>query len=337
MTRNNSFDAVRIIAALAVMASHAVQVTTGGTADVVYRISGGQMTLGGLAVIAFFGLSGYLVMGSWDRTPDPLAFARARSLRIWPALIVVVLTATLLIGPALTTSPTYWTDPQTWGYLQNLLLHQSPTTQHLPGVFEYTPLPRVVNGPLWTLEFEVACYLGLLALGAARLLTRESVTALAVLLALLVWRVPSLATQPWVALPLPFVVGAALYLWRDAVPWRRAGALLSVLLLIAAAAGQNLALMASTAGVYALLFVGRGASLRDWGRWGDPSYGIYIWGMLVQQVIVALGVGLTTGPNLLVSVPVTLALAYASWHLIERRALTLKHPTQRISFPAAPR
>lgn len=322
--RQNSFDAIRIIAALSVMVSHAFQVTSGVVLDdPLYRLSGGQMTLGGLAVVAFFGLSGYLVMGSWERTPVPLAFARARALRVWPALIVVVLVTVLLIGPALTTSGTYWTDPQTWGYLQNLLFHQERTTQTLPGVFTTNPLPHVVNGPLWTLEFEVACYLCLLGFGALRLLTRESVAAAAIILALLAWTLRD-TSPPWVFLPLAFTVGAALRAWRNVVPWTSTAALLSVLLVTAGLAFGALQFLASTVGVYALLHLGRGGALRGWGRWGDPSYGVYIWGMLIQQVIVSVGVGLTPGSNLLVSVPITLVLAYASWHVIERRALARK-------------
>ncbi|WP_102128593.1 acyltransferase family protein [Deinococcus planocerae] len=325
--RHNSFDALRLLAALAVMVSHAWQVTSGGVdTDPLYRLSDGQMTLGALAVTVFFGMSGYLVMGSWERRPDTAAFARARALRVWPALIVVVAATVVLIGPALSTDPGgYWASVQTWAYVQNLFLHQPPGGQRfLPGLFETNPLPRVVNGPLWTLEYEVGCYAALLALGVARLLTRESVTALAVVLGVIVWRVPGAHGQPWLYLPLAFATGAALHAWRTRVPWRRDLALAALLLVVAGTAGTGLRLLASTAGLYALLHLGRSAHLAGWGRWGDPSYGIYLWGMLVQQVVVALGYGLTPAANLLVSVPITAALACASWHLVERRALALR-------------
>lgn len=191
-------------------------------------------------------------------------------------------------------------------------------------MFETNPLPRVVDGPLWTLEYEVGCYTAVLALGAARLLTRESVTALALALALIVWRVPGAQGQPWLYLPLAFATGAALHAWRTRVPWRRDLALAALLLVVAGTAGTGLRPLASTAGLYALLHLGRGWRLAGWGRWGDPSYGIYLWGMLVQQVVVSLGCGLTPASNLLISVPMTVVLAYTSWHLVERRALALK-------------
>lgn len=337
--RQNSFDALRILAALAVMVSHAWQVTSGGVdTDPLVRLSDGQMTLGALAVTVFFGMSGYLVMGSWERRPDVSAFARARALRIWPALIVVVAVTVGLIGPALSAEFGYWSSPLTWAYGQNLLLHQPPGGQRfLPGVFETNPLPQVVNGPLWTLEYEVGCYAALLALGAARLLTRESVTALAVALAVIVWRVPGAQEQPWLYLPLAFSVGAALQAWNSRLTWRRDLALAALLVVVVGVAGEDLRLFASTFGLYAVLHVARSRWLSGWGRWGDPSYGVYLWGMLVQQIVVALGFGLTPAANLLFSLPVTVVLAYASWHFVERRALALKdRPFARSSAQTTP-
>lgn len=336
--RDNSFDALRILAALTVMVSHAGQVTSGGIdTDLLYRLSGGQMTLGALAVTMFFGMSGSLILASWERRPHAWAFTRARALRLWPALAVVVAVTVGLIGPALSTDPGYWSAPETWAYGQNLLFHQPPGGQRfLPGVFETNPLPRVVNGPLWTLEYEVGCYAALLALGAARLLTRESVTALAVVLAVIVWRVPGAQEQPWLYLPLAFAVGATLQAWEARLSWRRDLGLAALLLVIAGVTGAELRLLASTFGLYALLSVARSRRLSGWGRWGDPSYGIYLWGMLIQQVVVALGFGLTPAANLLLSVPVTVALAYASWHLVERRALALKDQPTAHPFTVRP-
>ena len=47
-----------------------------------------------IGVIIFFSISGYLITASWSRTKNPLTYGLARILRIFPALIfVVVLTA----------------------------------------------------------------------------------------------------------------------------------------------------------------------------------------------------------------------------------------------------
>jgi peptidoglycan/LPS O-acetylase OafA/YrhL len=65
--------------------------------------------------------------------------------------------------------------------------------------------------------------------------------------------------------------------------------------------------------------------LRDISRIGDLSYGIYIYAWPVQQTGVAFMGRQTSYLELLsITVPVTLALSAASWHLVERKALRLK-------------
>jgi peptidoglycan/LPS O-acetylase OafA/YrhL len=58
-------------------------------------------------------------------------------------------------------------------------------------------------------------------------------------------------------------------------------------------------------------------------RYGDISYGVYIWGFIVQQLL-----WYFFQPSqpimLLLSIPITWALGFASWHLVEERALRLK-------------
>lgn len=64
--------------------------------------------------------------------------------------------------------------------------------------------------------------------------------------------------------------------------------------------------------------------VRAAGRFGDVSYGLYLWGFPVQQLVVSLLGPLAIWLDLLVVVPVALALAVLSWRLVERRALALR-------------
>ncbi len=64
--------------------------------------------------------------------------------------------------------------------------------------------------------------------------------------------------------------------------------------------------------------------IRRYNRMGDYSYGIYIYAFPVQQSIAAIAAGISSFSMLLISASVTLVLAGLSWHLLERRALTLK-------------
>jgi peptidoglycan/LPS O-acetylase OafA/YrhL len=67
-----------------------------------------------------------------------------------------------------------------------------------------------------------------------------------------------------------------------------------------------------------------GARITDYS--GDMSYGIYIFAFPVQQMVVHMGSGRSWSWNLHFgfSLLITFLLAYASWHLVESRALRYK-------------
>jgi peptidoglycan/LPS O-acetylase OafA/YrhL len=89
-------------------------------------------------------------------------FVLNRAARILPALAADIFFAALLIGPLVTKLPAkqYFTDATFLSYFFNIVgwVHYS-----LPGVFEDNPLPDV-NGALWTVPFEIACYIILMGL-----------------------------------------------------------------------------------------------------------------------------------------------------------------------------
>ena len=111
----------------------------------------------------FFALSGFLVAGSLERCRTLISFAGLRIMRIFPALVVEVLLSAFVLGPLLTrASPAeYVGDVQFRHYLLNILglVHYT-----LPGLFVDNPLPRIVNGQLWTVPYELVCYEALIAI-----------------------------------------------------------------------------------------------------------------------------------------------------------------------------
>jgi peptidoglycan/LPS O-acetylase OafA/YrhL len=64
--------------------------------------------------------------------------------------------------------------------------------------------------------------------------------------------------------------------------------------------------------------------IRNYNRLGDYSYGIYIYAFLVQQSVAALIPGVSVAYMIVISAMVSILLAVISWHLVERRALSLK-------------
>lgn len=145
----NSLDLLRLVAAALVLYSH--QYALLGLPEPSFF---GWTTFGGAGVSIFFFLSGMLVWSSWALDPDLQRFFVRRSLRISPALWVVVSCSVFLLGPVFSTlrGPDYFAAPETWRYLSTALLVGRHT---LPGVFSDHPFPLAVKGSLWTLPVEL--------------------------------------------------------------------------------------------------------------------------------------------------------------------------------------
>ncbi len=194
----------------------------------------------------------------------------------------------------------------------------------LPGVFESNPARGVINGSLWTLEYEFLMYLVVLGLGTARLLNRRVVLALWIGALVLSW---SWLGENFLAFGTPFLSGAVLYLWRDRIPldWRLA--LLSIVALGDSMATGSFRLAFATFGAYLVIYLAFAPSVRlpSLARWGNLSYGIYIFAWPIQQTVaLLLGAAVTWYWDTVLSLPAILSLAWFSWHFVEKPALSLK-------------
>jgi len=324
--RRNNFDAIRLLAALTVVVGHAWPLT--GTA---HAPEVGGIRIHHLAVFVFFATSGYLISQSWMRSPNVRRFLAARALRIFPALAILVVLTIAIVGPLATDEPlgAYASSPVTWGYLQNLTL---AAVYELPGVFTTNPIP-VVNGSLWTLGPEFICYLCVMLLGLA--LARNPIVR-SVLLTLLfvgVWLSPlgreTLAPTAMVF----FGVGAVLASLDRTLPvWPVVPAIAVWLGVHALVPDASLAIawlvvpfVVIAAGATSTPLVNRA------GRFGDFSYGIYLWAFPVQQLVVVFAPGLPLALDILIVASITTAIAAASWHLVEKRALALKPQAPKIA------
>lgn len=333
---NNRFDTLRLLAALLVLWSHCFPLAGRAQDEPLARLTGID-TLGGLGVAIFFVLSGYLITLSWERQPHLLAFARNRALRIYPALLVLCVVSVFVLGPWMTRLEvgTYFQHEMTWRYFRNATAWT--VAYPLPGVFEALPVPSAVNGSLWSLPYEVRCYAVLAALAMLPMAFRYKALAVLVLLsALLLARPSSLGVfEPFagldyfhVKLGIFFAVGANWACWRHHVH-RHAS-------LVVGMALPMLALWVTGSERMWLVWCGVG-SLVLWlalharwlprlpERWGDWSYGTYLYGFPVQQVLVAVGLDtLSFAGFVAVSTLLTLCLGALSWHLIEKGAIRWK-------------
>ena len=279
MGRANNFDGLRLIAAMAVLLAH--MAALGGEQDWIVQ----GHTWGEIGVFVFFAISGFLVMRSWRSDPDIGRFLARRFLRIAPALVVASVSTYLLV----------------------LAL----------GLQGFPDNPRhSLNGSLWTIEFEVYCYLILVCLAMAS-------------------KSPALIAVGLCALAKP--LGLSGYLIEFA-PFFAVGMLLAEYQLVrrwswALVALGIASLPYGTSAPLALIItpVVVAVGTRSWpvlwaaGRYGDLSYGVYIYAFPVQQIVVGyMGAQTPYWTLLAFTIPVVLALAWLSWHFVEAPALGRK-------------
>lgn len=333
----NSFGVIRLAMAIAVLVSHSFWFTTGSKiADPLVRFTG--HSIGEHAVQVFFFLSGILVAQSLMRSRSVLNYAVARCLRIFPALIVCVLLTAFVLGPMFTHGGivAYFTDRQLPLYIVKTLMLITGSAP-LPHLFTDQPLPDMVNVSLWTLKYEVLCYIGLAFIGAVGLFNarlRPYTTALLLVLVAIVFigKPKPLDSYTFADnlryFALYFYAGVAAYLLRDRVR-------LNGLLLIPLAALFAVAIGSRFVELACCLFLGYATlwastftfgGLRAFTTENDYSYGVYIFAGPIQQMVIMLLPD--AGPSMvsLHALSIALPLAVFSWELIERPAIGLRKP-----------
>jgi peptidoglycan/LPS O-acetylase OafA/YrhL len=330
--RANNFDFVRFLAAFCVIYGHC-QVLDGVEAT---QIAG--MAVQGLGVLIFFSLSGYLVTNSWLQQPSVPAFLLKRSLRIFPALAVVVMLTTYVLGPTMTTLSVH-DYYQSWilqHYMKGIGLYVS---YYLPGVFENNTYKIAVNGSLWSLPAEFLCYL----IVAAAVFVPRRLCGFYLALGVLVtaglnlylpyYHGPQIiyySTDPfqWAAVSVCFFVGAVYAAFR--IPLRplfglaAVGAVLVTSLFLPLVKWSVLMWIALP---YIILSLGGLTTpiVRSWGRFGDFSYGMYLYSFPITQTIIALNHNKIDAHLLILYVTaLSIGCACLSWHLVEKQALRLK-------------
>ena len=331
----NSFGVIRLAMAVAVLISHSYFFVSGdSTTEPLVWLTG--HSLGEHAVQVFFVLSGILVTESLLRSRGAINFFCGRCLRIFPGLIVCVALTALVLGPLVSqrSVAVYFSDPQWAAYVvKTILLVTGAAT--LPGTFGELPAAGLVNMSLWTLKYEVICYLGLGAIGVAGLLRerfRMPATAiLAVVLCGIYLRAPDQAHAVGLVdhvryFALYFGMGTLVCLLKDYIPVVR-WVTLPLLALFLASVGMpwaelTCAVFLAYATIVAATF--SFGSLRAWCNRHDVSFGVYIYAAPIQQALLLAFPGF--GPLTLSAMALAISALFArlSWDYIEKPAMALR-------------
>lgn len=339
--RRNSLNLFRLILAALVLYAHAYYIA---------GVEGGPSfngeNLGGWAVMGFFVLSGFLITRSRVRTSAGTYLVH-RIARIMPAFLVCLVVTAFVFGPLalvlqgrglggyLSTEPTPF--EYVWGNIA-LYIRQYGIGTTLVDV----PYPGVWNGSLWTLYFEFFCYVIVWALGSLAIYRRSLALVASVWVASVVVR---LVTGLGITAGLDsdfiqlarlfpfFAAGSLVYFVIDRWGLNRvlgvaAIPVAAVLMVFVPIVGGQLAapLLA-----YALLYLSTIVPQPRWIAQNDVSYGFYIYAWPVQQLtFLAGGMALGFAGYILTTVIITFVLAWLSWIVVERPAMTVARPKGQV-------
>lgn len=329
-TRSNNFNIIRFVAAFMVIYGHMSSIM-GMPAQTVFaqRVS----TIG---VKTIFVISGYLITKSFLSDSHYGRFMVRRSFRIFPPLILLILLSTFVLGPIMTELPakTYLLDGNTRNYLKNILLFP---IYALPGVFTQCPYPNAVNGSLWTLPIEFALYLilpclifafkklGSMKIGFGITTGLLLILSLAQLAFFQDARAVFWGTNWYSAIPLlPYYFIGGLFALPDMKKYLNIQVAILLVALAALCSTNSVTneLAVAVALPYFVLSAGLipNAVFSKFFEKADFSYGIYLYGFPVQQVLYQLlsplGIGVLKMSAL--SFCVALCCAVASWFVIEK-------------------
>ncbi len=341
--RKNNLNIIRLVASLMVLYMHSFAVCVGvQDEDIFYTLTNHKDLAGGIAVYIFFIISGFLICRSYDKTNNLLKYIKARFLRIWPLLFVIVMVSAFVVGPILSeyTFYQYFHYGDLKGFLLNLLFIANDTK--LPGVFP-NHYNHSMNGSLWTLMYEVIWY-GIVALTAFLWKKKKYIvpiiyvilTGLYLSITYGILTITSGFVLNMAKLGMFFSMGMVYYLYSDKIVLSLKLFLASIVGLVIGILFFNFVYTFSIFAPYIIFYIAfQKRFVATWyDKIGDLSYGIYIMSFPIQQILVeVLGtptegyntLSMNSYLNMVLALLVVVPLSWLSWHFIERPCLKLKN------------
>lgn len=294
--RDNNLNLLRLLAAALVIASHSFALLNGSngfSGEPLATLTDGMLSLGGMAVGVFFLFGGFLISKSCTSCKSTGLFYKKRALRIFPELFITIFLTTFLVGPIVTSQPVeaYFASKTTYLYLLNALLIP---IHPLPGVFVNNPYPNVVNGSLWTLPVEFLCYILVHVCWRITHFEKKRYALLCIPCVFIstlyfIFMFPELSSV--VRAVFLFWIGTTAYVYRDIIPYNKLGYALCIpifLLLLLCGAPTLAMLIPFPPALFLLAYefkqpLGTIRTLLDK---FELSYGIYLWGWPIGQLLV---------------------------------------------------
>jgi peptidoglycan/LPS O-acetylase OafA/YrhL len=347
---------------LLVIVSHAITLGNFGNEAII-----GHATLGDISVDGFFGISGFLVAGSAATSRSMGRYAWHRFLRIFPGIWVCLIVIAFVIAPlaflhqdpgkglgayfSSATGPipylaSNFSATQIFALNAHFVVI-SPATA-IAGTLAH-PFSRVVG---WSIVDSAVGAPVLFALGCSGLFGRTPKTMDGPAFVPVTWGLAwanyldpdslfhgSFNWTQTLRLVAIFITGSLMYLYSQSIPDSTiiaGGATVLFLYGLSLPDTYNSDVLCGPAFVYIVIWLGIHLPFHRIGKRNDLSFGVYIYGFAVQQLLAVWGVyrwGYV--PYMGLAVLLSLFLAAVSWRLVESQAMRLKHwtPSLRRSSP----
>lgn len=333
---------LRLICALLVIVSHSYALLGIHDSEPLLRGTG-WLIASDIGLCGFFTISGYLILQSLVTSKNIFSYLGKRCLRIFPGLLVCLIIVVAACSFFYTGEGNYWTQKDSYSFIwNNFGLYTIQWS--IPGVFESNPM-GTVDGSLWTLAHEFTLYLLIIGLFFARkhrgFIAGLTVAALVLFLTKNIFfankfvhtEVLRLGVNSFSRFAQFFLLGMLLqnrkYFRTDKERWIIVGvcALVSVGLSFIHLTLYTLHPIVMLC--LSVLFIMFGEMYwkpvsDGMKRVGDMSYGTYIYAFPIQQMLIVLIPGITPVCLMTLTITAVLPLAFASWHIVEKNALSLK-------------
>ena len=334
MNKNN-FDFLRFLFAFVVILSHIIDLSLYPDFLFLKKFFDTH-----LSVTGFFIISGFLIAGSYVKTQNIRKYFVKRAKRLLPAyLFIITLCAIFLSIFSSFNLSEYFLNSMLYKYFFANLFFVNFLQPCLPGVFLNNIL-CTINGALWTIKVEVSFYI---LLPLIILLINKFEKKIAVFISIYILGLLYILALYYANFIIPekqglllilkhqlpgfltyFISGISLFYYFDFyMKYKNKLAVISIIV-FSIEYYFNLEILRPIAMSLLILYFAYGFKfLNNWGKYGDFSYGIYIYHFPIIQLVVSLNLFHKFNPFLVAfSIIITVfLLAFLSWNLLEKRFL----------------